>query len=61
MQILPEQAPVQVNLNIFIGSRYHAAHVIYHKDRYTHASPLLNDMKVLNVFKVNIFNILFYV
>ena len=29
----------------------YAARVIYHKDRYTHASPLLNDMKALNVFK----------
>ena len=36
----------------------HAGRVIYHKDRYTHASPLLNDMKTLNVFKLNIFNIL---
>ena len=36
----------------------HAARVIYHKDWYTHASPLLNDMKALNVFKLNIFNIL---
>ena len=36
----------------------HAAHVIYHKDWYAHASPLLNDMKALNVFKLNI---LFYV
>ena len=54
MQILPWQ----VNLNIFIVYRYHAAPVIYHKDRFTHASPLLNDMKVLNVFKLNIFNIL---
>ena len=35
----------------------HAAPVIYHKDRYTHASPLSNDMKVFNVFKLNIFNI----
>ena len=34
----------------------HAARVIYHKDRYAHASPLLNDMKALNVFKLNIFN-----
>ena len=32
--------------------------VIYHKDWYTHASPLLNDMKALNVFQLNIFNIL---
>ena len=35
----------------------HAARVIYHKDRYTHASPYLNDMRALNVFKLNIFNI----
>ena len=36
----------------------HAARVIYHKDWYTHASPLLNDMKALNVVKLNIFNVL---
>ena len=38
----------------------HVARVIYHKGRYryTHASPLLNDMKALNVFQLNIFNIL---
>ena len=36
----------------------HAARVIYHKDRYTHASPYLNDMRALNVSKLNIFNIL---
>ena len=39
----------------------HAARVTYHRDRYTHASPLLNDMKAFfqkPVFKLNIFNIL---
>ena len=36
----------------------HAARVIYHKDRYKQASPLLNNMKALNIFKLNIFNIL---
>ena len=36
----------------------HTARVIHHKDRYTHASPLLNEMKALNIFKLNIFNIL---
>ena len=30
----------------------HAARVIYHKDWYAHASPLLNDMKSLNVFQL---------
>ena len=36
----------------------HASRVIYYKDWYTNASPLLNDMKALSVFKLNIFNIL---
>ena len=36
----------------------HAARVIYRKDRYTHASLLLNDMKAFNDFQLNIFNIL---
>ena len=39
----------------------HAACVIYHKGRYTHANPLLNDMKALNVFKLIIFNILCFI
>ena len=36
----------------------HAARVIYNKDRYTHASPLLNDMNILDVFQLNVFSIL---
>ena len=35
-----------------------APRVIFHKDWYTHASPLLNDVKALNDFKLNVFNIL---
>ena len=42
----------------FCRCQKHAARVIYHKDWYTHASPLLNNMKALNVFPLNIFNIL---
>ena len=40
------------------GCQKHTARVIYHKDRYTR--PLLNDVKALNVFKLNIFNILHF-
>ena len=32
--------------------------VIYHKDWSTHVSPFLNDMRALNVFQLNICNIL---
>ena len=54
MQILPEQAPVKVNLSSKLKlyrCQKHAARVVYHKDLYTNASPLLNDMKALNVFQ----------
>lgn len=38
----------------------HAARVIFNKDRFTHAQPLLQEMKALNIFQLNIFqNILF--
>ena len=46
MQILPGQARVKVNLNVFIIVQ-NIAGVNYHKDWYAHASPLLNDMKDL--------------
>ena len=39
----------------------HATRIIYHKYWYTHASPLLNDMKVLFVFHVHIFDILCFI
>jgi len=36
----------------------HSARLINFKDRYTHAKPLLEDMKALNVYELNVFNIL---
>ena len=38
--------------------RLYPCRVIYHKYWYTLASPLLNDMKALNFFQLNILNIL---
>ena len=35
----------KIKLERLYRCRKHAACVIYHKDWYTHASPLLNDMK----------------
>ena len=31
----------------------HAAHIINFKDKFTHAQPLLHDMKSLNIFQIN--------
>ena len=50
MQILPEQVRLY-------RCHKHDARVIYHKDRYTHVSPHLNDMNALNVFQLNVFSI----
>ena len=36
----------------------HSARLIHFKDRFTHAKPLLEDMKALNVYELNVFNIL---
>ena len=42
-------------LERFYYCQIHAARVIYHKDWYTHVNSLLKDMKVLSVFRLNIF------
>ena len=40
------------------AAQEHNACVISQKCWYTHVSPLLNDMKALKVFQLNIFNAL---
>ena len=37
----------------------HAAHIINFKDRFTYAQPLHHDMKALNIFQINLFQIIF--
>jgi len=39
----------------------HAARLINFKDRYTHAKPLLEEMKILTIYELNIFNVIFFV
>ena len=38
----------------------HAARIINFKDRFTHAQPLLHNMKALNIFQINLFHIIFF-
>ena len=45
-------------LELLCRRQKHAARLIYFKDRYTHAKPLLDDTKALNIYELNIFNIL---
>ena len=38
----------------------HAARIINFKDKFTHAQPLLYDMKALNIFQLNLSHILYF-
>ena len=38
----------------------HAARIINFKDRFTHAQPLLHNMKTLDIFQINLFHIIFF-
>ena len=38
----------------------HAERIINFKDRFTHAQPLLHNMKALNMFQINLFHIIFF-
>ena len=46
--------------NIAWASTYNAARIINFKDRFTHAQPLLHNMKALNIFQINLFHIIFF-
>ena len=53
-----ETSVIEIAFFASYSTNLYYCYKIYHKDRYTYACPLLNDMKALNVFKLNIFNIL---
>ena len=38
----------------------HASRLILHEDRYTSAKPLMQQLKVLNIYQINIFQILLF-
>ena len=38
----------------------HVARLINFKDRFTHAQPLLHNMKTLSIFHINLFHIIFF-
>ena len=45
-------------LNCIYRTQKHAIRVIYFKDRYTHSKPLFDDIKAMNVYEINVFQIL---
>ena len=47
-------------LNVILRRQKHASRIIYFKDKYTHARPLLKEMNALNIYQLNINNTLLF-
>ena len=43
-----------------LRKKKHASRIMYFKDKYTHAEPLMQKMKTLNIFQLNISKILLF-
>ena len=48
----------RTKIDKILKKQKHAVLIIYNKDKFTHLKPLMRDMNVLNVFQINIFQIL---
>ena len=46
-------------LSVLLKQQKHAARLIHFKDKYTHAKPLLQNLKTLNIYQLNILQTLF--
>ena len=47
----------KTGLNKIFLKQKQAARIIFHKDRLTHARPLMNQLKALNVYQINLYQI----
>ena len=50
----------KTKLNNLLMHQKHAARIIFFKDKLTHAKPLLKSMNALNIYQLNIFQILLF-
>ena len=48
-------------LDKILKKQKHAVCIIYNKDKFTHSKPLMRDMNALNVYQINIFQILKFI
>ena len=60
MEILRGLALMKSKLEGLYHHQKHAAHIISFKDKFTHAQPLLHDMKGLKTFQINLFPIIYF-
>ena len=50
----------KTKLNVILRRQKHASRIIFFKDKYTHARPLLKELNALNIYQLNINNILLF-
>ena len=50
----------KTNLKILLRRQKHASRIIFFKDRYTHAKPLMTSLNALNIYQLNIYKILLF-
>ena len=43
-----------------MGNKFQAARIIFNQDRFTHARPLLKTLNTLNVYQINILQVLLF-
>ena len=48
----------QTKLKKLFNKQKHASRIIYNKDKYTHAKPLMKSLNALNIYQINIFQTL---
>ena len=57
MQILPGGSSFKTGLKKIFLKQKQSAKIIFHKDRLTHVRPLMNQLKALNVYQINVYQI----
>ena len=50
----------QTHLNSLHLRQKHAVRIVFHKDRLEHSRPLMKEIKALNIFQLNLYQVLFF-
>ena len=58
MQISHELALIKIKMKKLFGKQKQAARIILNQDRFTHARPLLNTLNVLDVYHMNLLQVI---
>ena len=60
MQISPGLTLIKLNFEKLFGKQKQVGRIIFNQDRFTHARPLLKTLNGLNVYQINMLQLLFF-